>query len=94
MRARIPLDVDLEDRIVYGLTPIRLAYAVLSGLAAMTVWSQDGIAGPLRVPLAAAILAVGGALAWGRWRSRPLDAWLIDFALFVWSTRRLRWRGL
>jgi len=94
MPARIPLDVDLEDRIVYGLTPIRLAYAVLSGLAAMTAWSQDGIPGAVRVPLAAAILAIGAALAWGRWRSRPLDGWLYDFAFYVWSTRRLRWRGL
>jgi hypothetical protein len=94
MPARIPLDIDLEDRIVYGLTPIRLAYAVLSSLASMTIWSQDGVPGAVRVPLAAAILAIGGALAWGRWRSRPLDGWFIDFALYVWSTRRLRWRGL
>ena len=34
MRARVPLDVDLEDRIVYGLTPIRLAYVVVAGLCA------------------------------------------------------------
>ena len=94
MRARIPLDIDLEDRIVYGLTPIRLAYAVLSGLAAMAVWSQGAIPVFARVLLAAICLASGVVLAWGRWRSRPADAWLVDLSRFVWNTRRVRWRGL
>src|SRR5438874_90854 len=37
MRARVPLDVDLEDRLLYGLTPVRLAYVVLAGLAVIAV---------------------------------------------------------
>src|SRR5207245_534446 len=30
MPARVPLDVDLEDKLLYGLTPIRLVYLVVS----------------------------------------------------------------
>jgi hypothetical protein len=93
MRARVPLDVDLEDRLVWGLTPIRLAYAVLAALGAMAVWSMGGMLPVIRVPLAALILAVGVALAWGRFRGRPADSWLVDLAIFAWSTRRLEWRG-
>src|SRR2546430_14515761 len=48
---RIPLDVDLEDRLVFGLTPIRLGYMVLSGLGGLAVWSSQwsspGIRGPV-----------------------------------------------
>ena len=93
MRARVPLDVDLEDRIVYGLTPIRLAYAVLAGLAAMATWSLDGLVAPVRIPLAVVVLVIGACLAWGRWRGRAADTWLVDAVLFVWSTRRVTWHG-
>jgi hypothetical protein len=93
MRARVPLDVDLEDRIVYGLTPLRLAYAVLAGLGAMAVWSFETIPAAARGLLALVLLIAGALLAYGRRRGRPLDGWLIDVALFLWSTRRLSWRG-
>lgn len=92
MRARVPLDIDLEDRLVYGLTPMRLAYAVLGVLGAMALWSIHYVAAPLRVVVAGLALAAGAALAWGRIDGRPLDTWLIDLGLFVASTRRLRWR--
>jgi len=91
--ARVPLDVDIEDRLVYGLTPIRLVYAVLAGLAAMAVWSASAIIVVARVPIAALILAAGAGLAWGRFRGRAADAWLIDIAIFVWRTRRVKWHG-
>lgn len=90
MRARVPLDVDLEDRIAYGLTPVRLAYVVLAGLAALVVWESRIGAGAVRAPVALLCLAAGAALAWGRWRGRAADRWLVDLALFVVSTRRLK----
>src|SRR5215472_11257412 len=91
MRARVPLDVDLEDRIVYGLTPIRLAYVVLAGLAALAAWESSLAVAPVRAALTFLLLAAGGVLAWGRWQGRPADRWLIDLALFVMSTRRITW---
>ena len=90
MPARVPLDIDLEDRLVYGLTPIRLGYAVLAGLAAMAVWSS-GLIAPVRIPVVVLILLTGAALAWGKLRGRPTDDWLIDWLLFITSTRRFRW---
>jgi PrgI family protein len=91
MRARVPLDVDLEDRILYGLTPIRLAYAVLAGLGAMAIWSASALPTPVRIPLVIVVLGAGAALAWGTFRGRPADEWMLDSALFVWSAVRLRW---
>ncbi len=92
MRARVPLDVDLEDRLIYGLTPIRLAYIVLALLGALAIWSSCSLFAPARGFLAAAVLVFGAALAWGRWRGRPTDGWVIDLTRFALSTRRLRWR--
>ena len=92
MPARVPLDVDLEDRLVYGLTPMRLAYAVLAVLAAMAIWSFNEVPAALRVVADAIVLCAGATLAWGRFAGRPADEWLIDSALFVVRTRRIRWR--
>lgn len=91
MRARVPLDVDVEDRLLYGLTPLRLAYVVLSGLAALAIWSSQWIPAYVRVPLALVALAFGGVLAWGRWRGRAADAWVVDLFAYVIATQRVRW---
>jgi hypothetical protein len=91
VRARVPLDVDLEDRLVYGLTPVRLAYMVLAVLTALATWSSQWLIAPARGFLAASALLAGAALAWGRWRGRPADGWMVDFALFVLNTRRVKW---
>jgi len=91
MRARVPLDVDLEDRLLYGLTPVRLAYVVLAGLAGLAVWSSDWMPMVVRGALAVIAIACGGAMAWGRWRGRAADAWAIDAVKFLLGSHRLSW---
>jgi PrgI family protein len=89
--ARVPLDVDLEDKLLYGLTPTRLAYLVIGLLAAFSIWSTQWAPSPIRAACAVVIAAVGAAAAWGRWRGRAVDGWLIDFVIYVMATRRLQW---
>ena len=91
MRARVPLDVDLAERLLYGLTPARLAYVVLALLAALAIWSAHWMPGFIRGPLAVVLVAAGGVAAWGRWRGRAADAWLVDLVRFALATRRVRW---
>jgi len=83
VRAKVPLDVDLEDRLVYGLTPIRLAYVVLAVLGGLAIWSAHGVPSALRGALAVLVISVGVALAWGRWRGRAADEWLMDAARYA-----------
>src|SRR5919198_4284265 len=83
MPARIPQDVDLEDRLVLGLTPVRFGYLVIGGLAAFCVWNARWGPLPARLALALPLLLGGVTLAWGRWRGRPLDGWVSDLALFL-----------
>lgn len=89
MPARVPLDVDLEDRLLYGLTPTRLAYLVISLIVAFALWSSSWANTPIRATAALVVVVAGAAIAWGRWRGRPADAWLVDVATFMARTHRI-----
>jgi hypothetical protein len=91
MPARIPLDVDLEDKLLYGLTPTRLAYLVVALLATFSLWSANWASVPIRACAAVALLIIGAGAAWGRWRARAVDSWLADMVVFVLATYRVRW---
>ena len=93
MLARVPLDVDLEDRLLYGLTPLRLAYAVGALLIAFALWSSPWGPPVLRVVVSSLVIGVGGVMSWGRWRGRPADAWIVDLSIFIVRTHRLTWTG-
>jgi hypothetical protein len=89
--AKAPLDVDLEDKLVYGLTPMRLAYFVVALLAGFSIWSSHWAPQAIRAVVAAGIIVVGAVAAWGRWRGRATDGWLTDMVLFVLANYRIEW---
>ena len=93
MVARVPLDVDLEDRLLYGLTPMRLAYAVGAVLVAFALWSAPWGPPALRVLAASLVIGAGAIMSWGRWRGMPADGWVTNFAIFMFRTHRLTWTG-
>ncbi len=93
MPARVPLDVDLEDRLLYGLTPTRLAYAVGALLIAFALWSSPWAPSALRAAAALLVLGIGVVVSWGRWRGAAADAWVVNFVLFGARTYRLVWTG-
>jgi hypothetical protein len=82
MRARIPAGIDLEDRLLYGLSPARLGY--VAGLAVLASWCwRQPLWGPLRLVIAIALLAAAGAVGWMRRDGRHLDAWAEDLGRHV-----------
>jgi PrgI family protein len=91
MSARIPLDVDLEDRLLYGLTPTHLAYMVVALLAGFAVWSSHLASSPIRAAACLLVIGAGAVVAWGRWRGRSADAWIFDAAMFTVRTQRIAW---
>jgi hypothetical protein len=91
MTARAPLDVDLEDKLLYGLTPMRLGYVVLALLAAFALWSSPWAAAPFRVAACVMVLLGSSTLAWGRWRGRAVDGWLMDIAAFIGRNQIVVW---
>jgi hypothetical protein len=93
MRARAPLDVDLEDKLLYGLTPMRLAYLVIALLGSFALWSSPWAPSPMRAVTCLIVVGFGAAAAWGRWRGRALDDWVADLSIFVFNTHRVMWNG-
>jgi len=83
MPARVPLDVDLEDKLIYGLTPMRLAYLVVSLLAGFALWSSRWSPPPVRAGATLIVIGLGVVMAWGRWRARAADQWLSDIVIFT-----------
>ena len=92
MPARIPLDVDLEDKLLYGLTPTRLAYLLVALVAAFGLWSSHWSPPVVRGGAAATLAATGAVAAWGRWRGRAIDMWAIDLAIFAAGNHTIEWR--
>ncbi len=86
MPARVPQDVDLEDRLLFGLTATRFGELAVAVLAAFAAWRLVPVIG---AGLAAAALAVGALFGWARWRGRPADHWAVAYVLFVLRTRRV-----
>lgn len=89
MHARVPQDVDLEDKLIYGLSPLRFGYLVIAALGILSLWRLEAV--PVGLRLLPCLVVAGGAalLAWGRWRARPIDAWLLDLVVFVRRNYRL-----
>src|ERR1700674_4400590 len=91
MSARVPLDVDLEDRLLYGLTPTHLAYMVVALLFAFALWSSHWGPSPVRAFVSLLVIGFGAVAAWGRWRGRAADVWTADAVLFSVRCHRLVW---
>jgi hypothetical protein len=89
MRATAPLDIDLEDKLLYGLTPMRLAYLVTGLVSGFGLWSWPWMPSPVRALACSALVAIGAVAAWGRWRGRAVDGWAADLFVFVISTHRV-----
>lgn len=92
MPARIPLDVDLEDKLLYGLTPMRLAYLLVGLVTAFGCWTSQWSPPPARAAIATILIVAAAVAAWGRWHARALDEWAIDVAVFVVASHCLKWR--
>ena len=89
MRARVPQDVDLEDRLIYGLSPLRFGYLVIAALGSLSLWRVEALPPWLRALPCLVLVAAAAALAWGRWQGRSLDRWLVDLAVFTSRNYRL-----
>ena len=85
------MDIDLEDKLIYGLTPMRLAYLVVGLVAGFALWSSAWAPSPVRALACSAVMATGAIAAWGRWRGRAVEGWAADLSLFVIGTHRIAW---
>ena len=80
------MDVDLEDRLLFGLPPLRLGYVAIAAIVALAAWRAVPVVGAV---LAVVVAAIGAAFGWGQWRGRGADHWVVAASLWLARTRRL-----
>jgi hypothetical protein len=88
VRARIPAGIDLEDRLLYGLSPARLGYVFVMLVIAAWFWRQPFWT-PLRVVPGLMLLGGAAAVGWWKHEGRHLDAWAEDLVRHLLACYRL-----
>jgi hypothetical protein len=89
----IPTHLDVEEKVLPGLTVRQAAYLLIGATGAFVVWQQwVGPPAGLRLGLATVCLAVAAALALGRRHGRGLDEWLFVVLRYATVRRRSVWR--
>src|SRR2546423_14047938 len=72
----IPTPLDVEDKLLFGLTARQFLYLVVGCSLAYGVWQQPALADGVRIGLAVACAACAAAVALVRPLGRPLEEWL------------------
>ena len=91
LTARMPVDVDAPDKVLYGLTFHQVAVLSVAAVVLYAGWSALHRAIPVVVlmPGLAVVGVVAFAVAVGRRDGRPLDAWLVSAVQYRRAPRAL-----
>jgi drug/metabolite transporter (DMT)-like permease len=89
----IPTHLNVEDRVLFGLTVRQLLYLMVGCSVSYGLWERAVQVGDgARLALAAACLLVAAAFALVRPLGRPLEEWLVAGVCFVAAARTSTWR--
>jgi PrgI family protein len=91
----VPTHLNVEDKVLYGLTVRQFLYLLVGSSATYSAWDQLFLVPlPLRVALAAVCLIATMAFALLRPADRPLEAWLAVTLVYLATPRRSIWYPL
>ena len=93
MHHEVPTHLDVEDKVLLGLSVRQFLYLLVGSSAGYTLWDQAvGLSDGPRAAVAA--VRVGIALAFGLLRpaGRPLEDWLVAALVYMGSSKRSTWR--
>jgi hypothetical protein len=91
----VPTHLNVEDTLIFGLTPRQLLRIAIGASLAYAVWDQTSwITDWPRFGIAATFVTFGFLLALVRPGDRALDQWLLAAAVFLISPRRRVWQLL
>jgi hypothetical protein len=89
----VPTHLNVEDKVLFGLTVRQFVYMLVGSSATYTLWDQLGTLGlPFRVGLAAVCVAVTLAFGLLRPADRPLEEWLAAALVYLATPRRAIWQ--
>ena len=89
----IPTHLNVEDKVVLGLSVRQLLYLLVGSSASYTLWQHAVAAGEgVRIALVALSLATTLAFALLRPAGRPLEEWLVALLVFAAAPGRAVWQ--
>jgi hypothetical protein len=89
----VPTHLDVEDKVVLGLTVRQFLYLLVGSSATYTLWDQSGsMMSVLRVGLAVVCAGLTLAFALLRPADRPLEEWLVAALVYAASAKRSTWQ--
>jgi PrgI family protein len=89
----VPTHLDVEDKVVFGLTARQFLYVLVGSSATYSLWEQTAwLHDPLRIAMA--VLSIGTTLLFALWRpsGRPLEEWLAAACVYVASPGAATWQ--
>jgi len=90
---QVPTHLDVEDRVLFGLTVRQFLYLLVGSSASYGLWDQLGDAPSLaRIGCVGVILLTTLAFALLRWGGRPLEEWLAAGLIYIARPRASTWQ--
>jgi hypothetical protein len=91
----VPTHLNVEDKVLFGLTVRQFLYVLVGSSATYTLWEQLAGLGDL-VRIAIAVLCIAFTLAFALLRpaDRPLEEWLAAALAYTLSARCSSWQPL
>lgn len=89
----VPTHLDVEDKVLYGLTVRQFLYLLVGSSASYAMWDQVAVVGDgLRVAIVGCCIGTSLAFALVRPAGRALEEWLVVCLVFAASPRRATWQ--
>src|SRR5881409_766737 len=89
----VPTHLDVEDKVLFGLTVRQFLYLLVGSSASYALWDQTTVSSELlRGAAVTACVAVSLAFALVRPGGRALEAWLVASLQFAATPRCATWR--
>jgi hypothetical protein len=88
----VPTHLDVEDKVLLGLSVRQFLYLLVGSSAAYTLWEQPALMEPLRLGLVTASVCLTLAFALLRPAGRTLEEWLAAALVYAASARCSTWR--
>jgi hypothetical protein len=88
----IPTHLNVEDKLLFGLTVRQFLYVLVGTSASYGVWNQLDMPTPVSAGIVGACLLLTAALVLLRPHGRPLEEWLLAACTFAATPRRATWR--
>jgi hypothetical protein len=89
----VPTHLDVEDKVLFGLSVRQFLYMLVGSSASYTLWEQSVTLGDApRIGLVAISASITLAFALLRPAGRPLEEWLAAALVYMTTPRRSTWQ--